>query len=73
MGYPFKVTTKSDIETAAILNGHPPGAVGHYSMMPLIVSGAIKALTRHIYEFTEECMSQGGTTKIFDVDDTEAV
>ena len=71
IGYPFKVTTKSDIETEAFLNGHNPGTLGNHSMVQLIVSLATKMVTRQIHSFTDECTSQGGTTKIFDVDATE--
>ncbi len=71
LGYPFKVTTKGDIETAAFLAEYPRGAVGHYSMITLIISSATKMVTRQIHSFTDACTSQGGTTKIFDANGTE--
>ena len=68
VGYPLKVTTKQDIESAAFLALSPPGTLGHYSMIPTIVSRITEVLTEHIHSFTEECVSHGGTTKIVDAE-----
>jgi hypothetical protein len=66
--YPLKITTKDDIESAAILANSPPGTVGHCSMIPTIVSRTAERVAQHIHSFTEECTSHGGTIAIFDAD-----
>ena len=71
IGYPFRVTTNGEIETAAFLAQSPSGTLGHHTMIPSIVSAASEMVTAHINSFTDECKSQGGTTKIFDADGTE--
>ena len=68
IGYPLKVTTKQDIESAAFLAQSPRGTLGHYGMIPTIVSRITEMLTEHIHSFIEECISHGGTAKIFDAD-----
>lgn len=68
--YPFRVT-KGELETAAFLAQSPPGTLGHHTMIPNIVSGASEMPTARIHSFTDECRSEGETTKIFDADGTE--
>jgi len=55
--YPLKVTTKQDIESASFLAKSPPRTLGHYNMIPHIVSTVTEMLTRHIHGFTKECIS----------------
>ena len=68
VGYPLKVTTKEDIESAALLAQYPPGTLGHHDMVPTIVSRITKRTSELIHYFIEECISQNGTTKMFDAD-----
>jgi hypothetical protein len=38
VGYPLKVTTKDDMESAAFLTHSPPGTLSHHGMIPTVVS-----------------------------------
>jgi hypothetical protein len=68
VGYPLKVTSKEDIESAAFLAQSPPGILAHYDMIPTLVSRITKIVTGHIHSFTKEAIALGGTTRIIDAD-----
>jgi len=68
VGYPLKITTKEDIESAAFLAQCLPETLGHYDTIPILVSRIIETVTGHIHSFTKEAIAHGGTTRIVDAD-----
>src|SRR4051812_38979150 len=51
VGYPLIVTTKEDIESAALLAEYPPGTLGHHDKVPTIVSRITKMTSELIHNF----------------------
>lgn len=67
-GYPIKVTTMGDIESVAFLVRSPPGTIGSPDLIPALVSQITRIISQDIQNFTKECNSNAGTTKILDAD-----
>jgi hypothetical protein len=68
VGYPLKITKKEDLESAAFLAQCLAGTLGHYDMIPILVSKITEMVTGHIRSFTKEAIALGGTTRIVDAD-----
>ena len=67
-GYPTRVTTMGDIESVAFLVRSPPGTIGSPDLIPDLVSQITRIISQDIQNFSKECNSNAGTTKILDAD-----
>lgn len=68
VGYPLKITTMEDIESAAFMAQSPPGTLAHHDMIPVIVSRFTEIVTQQVRDFTNEAIAHGGKTRIIDAD-----
>jgi hypothetical protein len=67
-GYPSKVTTLQEIESAAFLARSALGTVSSPEYIPTLISHITKTISEDIQNFNKECNHYAGTTKIFDAD-----